>query len=382
MTTPDALSTLDALIKATGDALRYSPSGANERYLLAQSFLALQLNDPALDELENSLSVKPDFNDPEFNDPQLAIVNVALNRFLKITDANYRSSMMKQAVDVLRDLAEVEESRIWGLKRGRIGYIHHWLGRFSYELLDFKTAQSSLETAFACGYLPFTNLSELCVIHFRAGAYEEAELAYQRVNRLADASVVAQTAALEEDIRIEFWLAWVANHTAAARAEQGSDPRGALRRWLKGRKIQRGLDWLEDDQRRRFAAAQLLALGAILLNDSLNATGLWARSRPRKVAISEIETAKSSRRVRRLKTALMCFQRAITESVESAVRADCLYRMAVAYSALAEADTAGATSWRAQALDALDSTTAADRRTEYATRIGSLRAKLAQTKAS
>jgi hypothetical protein len=78
----------------------------------------------------------------------------------------------------------------------------------------------------------------------------------------------------------------------------------------------------------------------------------------------------------------MCFQRAITKNVDSALRADCLYRMAVAYSALAEADAPGATSWRAQALDALDSTTAADRRTEYATRIGLLRAKLAQTKAS
>jgi tetratricopeptide (TPR) repeat protein len=377
LTTPDALSTLDALIKATGDALRYSPSGANERYLLAQSFLALQLNDPALDELENSLSVKPDFDDP-----QITIVNVALNRFQKITDANYRRSMIKQAVDILRDLAEVEESRIWGLDRNFIGYIHHWLGRLSYELLDFKTAQSSLEIAFACGFLPFANLSQLCVIHFRAGAYEEAELAYERINRLADASIVAQTAALEEDVKIEFWLAWVANHTAGSRAEQGSNPKIALQRWLEGRKLQRGLDWLQDDQRRAFAAGQLLALGAILLSDSLNATGLWARSRPRKVAKSEIETAKSSRRVRRLKTSLMCFQRAITKNVDSAIRADCLYRMAVAYSALAEADAAGATSWRAQALDALDSTTDADRRTEYATRISSLRAKLAQTKAS
>ena len=79
------------------------------------------------------------------------------------------------------------------------------------------------------------------------------------------------------------------------------------------------------------------------------------------------------KRIRYLRRAIKQFTRTIGFALDTAIRADALYRTAAAYAELVQCEAASAATWRAYGLDALRRAEAADRRDEYATRIKQLR---------
>ena len=176
-------------------------------------------------------------------------------------------------------------------------------------------------------------------------------------------------------------LAFAANHTAAAFAEQGL-VEAALDRWNEGKACTQ--DWLEPisrrspegktvndvhkvDERFDLKGARSLSRGAILLAAGVDGTDLSKLTPPFEVSIAPEE---------RLKQAIGAFRDAIRCALDVSVRADAFYRTAVACVELANLETGNVATWRRRAEDATNRAESSDRRGEYVPRIASLRKSL------
>ena len=352
---------LDAALRLALKALNARPIGALERSLLARVYALLNLQDLATDEVRNALIFEP--GNWEI---QSLSAQVALLTFQTVTDKQVRRKALRGVVKVFRDLADFQSGDFSKLKPSSVGWAHYWLATFSLELLDFPTAQRSFETSFACRYMPAQSLQLLCLVHFRCGAFEEAESAYRRLEGLWPADNPEAKLKLSKELRDlgeekppAFSLAWAANGTAAAMAEQGLVA-PAMKRWRAGRIWKRRLQkasGLSADDQRFFNAGMSLCLGLILLSSARTAAAIPG----------------GEKRIRLLRRAIRTFTWTVGFAADTSVRADAFYYMGVGCSELARLDAANAAVWRLRGTEALLRAEAADRRDEYAERIRQLR---------
>lgn len=329
-----------------------------ERFNLANLYRLLRLQDRAAVESKNARTI-----DPTREALRVQSIEIAFDMFGTVTDIETRRKALRQAFDTLRELADDATGNMWNLDLNMIPWIHFTLATISFELLDYTTAQKSLEIAVACRYNVPESLQWLALVHFRCGAFEEAEKAYRSLSAYAPADATDGEAKRQRDLQ----LAATANHTAAALAEQGFVLQ-ALRRWQDGTTLSAQLT-LDPLIARGLGAAQALCKGIILL-----AAGI-ARTEASKLGVTPFPVPASP--AAQLKEAIEAFRESIVAAVDVSYRADGFYRTAIACQELAALETGDAITWRRRAEDALDRAEAADRRGEYVERIPALRKNLA-----
>lgn len=384
------LSRLDLTQKLVAKALANAPLGAVQRSRLATIYFLLRMTDLATDEVINALSLEPTNNEVT----SLSIIQAWTNIQL-VPDKKEQRKWLLQLDEIYGWLANAYSGNIWEMSRENAGMAHHWHGRVNTELLRFRAAQKGLETSFACRYKPIESLQNLCYVHFRAGAFEDAEKCHVRLRLLLRIDgdsrplqrqdllqVTDEYRKLEEEYPPAFHLALAAFHTAAAMAEQRLVV-DAAQRLREGRKWARSLAQLPPDQaemlRSVAAAAFLLCQGAV----RLAAGQIAAPVRPKTSSIADsaekdgdLGSHRVSPRIRHLEQAIDSFTQVIQLAVDRGARADAQFRIAVACEALSGLDSANAASWKSNGFDALRCAEAADRRDEYKERIPALRTAL------
>jgi len=361
-------------------ALELKPLGAPERNLLGELCFDLKLLERSEAEIVNALSIEPEGKfQPQFTQIKYEV-------FLTVTDKTVRAKAIRRIVDICREFTATDGTETGEFRTDPIGiaYWHFWLGVYSFELLEFQTAQKSFETCFARRFMPIESLQRLCLAHFRCGAFEEAEQTYKRLENfllsaLSNPDVEAvqgdRFKSLNEVQAPAFHWSLAANHSAAALAEQGL-VEAAVERWMAGKswgdKLVASITPDPVDLRRGLGAAQSLCRGAILLN-----AGILGAEVPDPEAGSPPAGYKGSKYIWQLEEAINCFTYTIGSALDTAVRADANYRIGVACEALSRLDPADKTGiWRARGVGALRIAQLADRRDEYADRIPALLAKL------
>jgi tetratricopeptide (TPR) repeat protein len=328
-----------------------------ERFNLANLYRLLRLQDRAAAESKNARTI-----DPTREALRVQSIEIALDMFGTVTDIETRRKALRQAFDTLRELADDATGNMWNLDLNMIPWIHFTLATISFELLDYTTAQKSLEIAVACRFNVPESLQWLALVHFRCGAFEEAEKAYRSLSDFVPADANDSDAKRQRD----FQLAATANHTAAALAEQGFVTQ-ALQRWQEGTMLSARLT-LDPPIARGLGAAQALCKGIILL-----AAGI-ARTDAGKLGVTPFPVPATSSG--QLKEAIEAFRESIVAGVDVSYRADGFYRTAIACQELITLETSDATTLRRRAEDALNRAETADRRGEYVDRIAALRKNL------
>ncbi len=355
---PDNFGAAPALVVR---ALEARPTRALERSLMARLYLVLKLPELAEGEMRNALIL-----DPADPDLRALYATAALGMYKTVTDKEVRRQSLRRTVGVFRDLAAAGDGRLRAEDNVRMdGWAHFNLAKFSYELLDYNTAQKSFQTAAACRYKPLESLASLSLVHFRCGAAEEGEEAYQRLKLLAAETNTATVAsakpedAFDEDKPPAFLVALSATHTAGAKAALGLT-RPAYARWKEGRKLQRSLP--AGGSKTSLISVQIYCLGLIRLSAAAS-----AQQKTKKLI---------------LRQAIRLFTRTLERAEDPTNRAEAFYQISVACDSLSRADAPNAHSWRARGLDALQKAENADRRGEYEKAIEKLRAVMAAAKDS
>ena len=359
-TDPDRIEDVRNVVQRVVDA---QPTGPLERSILARLYLLLQMPELAEAEVRNSLTL-----DPGNQDSRLLLCSAANTLRITVTDKEIRKRSMARIVGVFAEFEDV----LTGYHQNSTGagWAHFWRAVFSLEQLDYVAAQQGFETSHACGYQPFASLQWLCLVHFRCGAFEESERAFQRLKKLiAEMKPGEQVpAACDEGKDARLQLAFAASHSAAAAAEQGLI-RFAFERWRESHQLTKSLllqKLMSVEDAKGGAVAQLLCLGAICLNAGLGLAG------------SAISSAK---RIAALHRAIYFLERTVERSTDSAVRADARYRIGVACAELARSARTSREQWLHLAEGQLREAESADRRDEYRSRIHDLRAMIKQTSA-
>jgi tetratricopeptide (TPR) repeat protein len=394
--------------------------GGLERYNLANLYLLMGLHERANAESLNARMLD------KHSELQMQPIGIALATFRTVTDIETRRKAVRHAFNTFRDLANNLTGNIWQLDVRLVPWVYFNLGTMGFELLEFATAQRAFETCISFRYCVHLSLQWLALVHFRCGAFEEAEGAYWRLRRLfpsgpnagkppvlsagshtapgtpprgpgddpnggddtndrpPGADPAAMAAELQQHLPLidhQLQLAFAANHTAAAFAEQGL-VEAALERWNEGKACTRG--WLqpvpqqlpdgktfnevqEVDEQHNLKAARSLSRGAILLAAGVDRTDLSKVKPPFEVPGTPEE---------RLKQAIRAFRDTVASALEVSIRADAFYRTAVACLELADLETDNAATWRRRAEDATNRAESSDRRGEYVARIASLRKSL------
>ena len=366
-----------ALLRVT-EALARNPNEGLARSLLVKAYLWLALPGLAGDQLENALSLAP-------NDQYIRrmAADVALKILDTVTEPKLRRDALQRIVVYFTDQVAYCGQNVWSLdlekihqQRGNLGWAHFWLAFFSFQSsLDFTTAQSGYETAYACSYRPIQSLVKLCELYFRGGAFDEAERTYRRLKKLVPGEADDQSPllSLTDDLRQldeqkppAFGLAWASIHTAAAMAEQGSTRSMAMERYRVARKwrlqLKRALkahpadkQSLTADDLQLLTTRMFLAKGIILLGCT---RGLYLAP---------------DSRMRQLRCAANHFTRALQLGTDMSARADALFRKAKAFAELAKLDTEYKKHWQDCAAETLTLADTADRAGEYKERIEQLR---------
>lgn len=355
-TDPNEIENVRAVVQKVFDA---RPTGPLERSILAGLYLLLQMPELAEAEVHNALILKP--NDPDY---QVLLVDVANTVRLTVTDKDVRKRSMARIVRVFADLALTLTD--FRQNTDGAGWANFYRALFSLERLDYTAAQQGFETSHACGYRPLESLQYLCLVHFRCGAFEESERAYQRLKTLVEEIKPGEQDPAknhaEEKPRLQ--LAVAANHSAAAAVEQGLI-RFAFGRWRESRQLTRSLRQqkaIDDDLAKNASVAQLFCLGTIRLYAGRGLAGT---------------TASTAKRIHTLRRALLLLERTVERSWDSAIRADARYRMALACAELARLEETNREQWLRLAGEQLRGADVADRRDEYRDRIRDLRLYLA-----
>ena len=397
-------------------ALDVRPLGARERNLFAELLFYFMLLERSENEVHNALSIEPDA------DIQLEFAQISQKVFETVTDKQVRSKAIRRIAEICRRFTATDGTEADDFRTDALGAApwHYSLGMWSFELLDYQTAQKSFETCFARHHRPVESLQWLCLVYFRCGAFEEAERAYSRLNAVLqmEENIFLLTKNFE-DVRPEeglsgvpaFNWAMAANHTAAAMAEQGLII-AAAKRWkegkdwgdklvaplnpepnveyltdpkykayvkyldgLKGREVQMDLQYKQylANLKLILDAAQSLCRGAILLN--AGKVGAAVPDPPPE----EIppKSYPGAAQVWHLEKAIELLTEAIAFAADTSIRADANYRIGLACEALARLNGEKSEVWRSRAEDALENAKKADRRDEYTDRIAELTKKLA-----
>ncbi len=385
-----SIDTLDSLRSLALKALQSAPVGAMQRFWLATAYYLLRLPGLAMSEIGNALSL-----DPENTDLLFLSIQVTWQSIQSIPDKREQQKGLRRIAENYSHLAERARGDMWNLSRLYVGTACYWLARFNAELCRYPAAQQGFETAFACRYKPVETLQVLCYVHFRSGAFEDAESVYKRLLQLlaiaaapdrfrrADLLAMPDPSNLRgEDSPPAAHLALAAFHTAAAQAEQRLVV-DAARRLRDGKRWARALAGVTgapiDAMRSQVAVASLLCHGTVRLAAGqimvpLCAGALPSADHPANKSSRQADFA--ARRLRHLRQGIHMLTRAIQQGFDQAVRADAQYRIAQACEALAALDTANADAWRSTGLDALRNAESADRRDEFRKRIPALRSAL------
>ncbi|MGB6130506.1 MAG: hypothetical protein WBG54_01910 [Acidobacteriaceae bacterium] len=397
--TEPSLDRFDALRSLALNALQSAPLGAMQRYWLAITCYLLRLPRLAMSEIGNALSLDPD------NSNLLFLANqVTWQSIQSIPDKAEQQKGLRRIVENYSHLSDRARGDMWTMDRAWVGMACFWLARFNMELLRYPAAQQGLETAVACGYKPIESLQNLCLLHFRTGAFEDGESVYKRMIQMlhigadpgrfrrADLLVVPNPAVPpSEELPPAANLAAASSHTAAAMAEQRLVVEAA-RRLRDGRRWARSLRTVAgapmDNLRKSLAVAFLLCHGVVRLAAGeivAPISSAAACSAEKGTENSAKQTARAAnftaRRMRHLRQAIEMLTRTVEQALDQAVRADAQYRIALACQALATLDAPNAEAWRSCGLDALRNAESADRRDEYKDRIPPLRTALqAQSK--
>jgi tetratricopeptide (TPR) repeat protein len=354
-TDPDSIESVRTVVQKVVDA---RPTGPLERSILAGLYLVLQMPELAQTEVRNALIL-----DSRNQNYQLLLVDAA-NMVLKtVTDKEVRKRSIARIVGVFAELAltltDFRQSSVGA------GWAHFYRAVFNLEVLDFLAAQQGFETSHACGYQPIGSLQWLCLVHFRCGAFEESEKAYQRLKSLIGELTPGKPlpGRYNEEKEAGLQQAFAASHSAAAAAEQGLI-RFAFERWRESRRLTRSLQKqksISDDDLKNAFVAQLLCLGTICLGAGRGLAGT---------------TASTARRIHTLQRAICILEWTVERSTDSAIRADARYRIAVACIELSQFVETNTKQWLRLAIDQLRETDLADRRDEYKGRIRDLRTSL------
>jgi lipoprotein NlpI len=377
------------------NALELRPLGARERSLFAGLLFDFKLLERSEVEMNKALSLQPDGSYQE------QFPEIYFQVFLTITDKKVRAKVIRRIWEICGDLTATDGAETESFRRNPRGTLfwHFMLGVYSFELLEFQTAQKSFEICFARFYKPVESLQRLCLAHFRCGAFEEAERAYTRLSDyLQNSALQAEGGILqltrksidiEETLPPAYHRALAANHSAAAMAEQGLVD-AAAERWKEGKDwgeklvtpwcTESGFEYLNDpkylnESKRGLNAAQDLCRGAILLNAGKLAAAV---TDPMNETAPLQYRYKGTEHVWQLEKAIECFTKTILGAFDTSVRADANYRIGVACEALARLDPDRAAIWRPRGRDALRIAQFADRRDEYADRIPPLLQMLAE----
>ena len=192
------------------------PSARTKGYCLSGHIVLLNLLELATDEVSNALSL-----DPGNEVIKELAVEVAQRIFDTVTDRQVRCAALRRMMLAFGDLAAGARGGLWTVNLLRIGWPHFWLARIALELLDVTTAQKGFETSFGCRFKPFESLANLCLVHYRFDAFEEAEKVYHRL--YTHVSIVKPKEArlrptdeldkLGEEHSPDFWLAWASKRT-------------------------------------------------------------------------------------------------------------------------------------------------------------------------
>jgi tetratricopeptide (TPR) repeat protein len=341
------VATKTVIAKLVAKSMEDRPLAALNRMNLANFYLSCSLTDLAKSEISNSLSLAPDSTES-----MIRLAKSCLNQFQRVTDKTLRRRALIEICRIYRQMAEAREQAS-PLSPLDVGEIYWFLGTVSFELLDYKTAQQSFWTAYSCGYQPLDAQQWLCLVYFRCGSLEEASRSYGLANdvfrRIEEPTV--------DDRRT---LALAANHTAAALAEHGLVEK-ARSLWQAG--VDMGKDAETDPSLSPLKPAQDLCEGAILLAEGTDLTSpLTVRERREK-----------------LKEAIGKLRDAIGSMRDQTVRADGLFRIALACEELARIDRENSANWLRHARESLRQAETADRRDEYAVRIKMALARLEPT---
>ncbi len=355
-TDPNEIENVRAVVQKVFDA---RPTGPLERSILAGLYLLLQMPELAEAEVHNAIILKP--NDPDY---QVLLVDVANTVRLTVTDKDVRKRSMARIVRVFADLALTLTD--FRQNTDGAGWANFYRALFSLERLDYTAAQQGFETSHACGYRPLESLQYLCLVHFRCGAFEESERAYQRLKILVEEIKPGEQdpAKNHDEEKPRLQLAVAANHSAAAAVEQGLI-RFAFERWRESRQLTRSLRQqkaIDDVLAKNASVAQLFCLGTIRLYAGRGLAGT---------------TARTAKRIHTLRRALLLLERTVERSWDSAIRADARYRMALACAELAWLEETNREQWLRLAREQLRGADVADRRDEYKDRIRDLRMNLA-----
>jgi tetratricopeptide (TPR) repeat protein len=354
-TDPDSIETVRTVVQKVVDA---RPTGPLERSILAGLYLVLQMPELAQTEVRNALIL-----DSRNQNYQLLLFRAANMVLLTVTDKEVRKRSIARIVGIFAELALT----LTDFRQNSVGagWAHFYRAVFNLEGLDFLAAQQGFETSHACGYQPIGSLQWLCLVHFRCGAFEESEKAYQRlkslIGEMTPGKPLPERYREEKEPRLQ--QAFAASHSAAAAAEQGLI-RFAFERWRESRQLTRSLrkqKSIGDDDLKNALVAQLLCLGTICLGAGRGLAGT---------------TASTARRIHTLQRAICYLEWTVERSTDSAIRADARYRIAVACIELSQLVEANTKQWLRLAIEQLRETDAADRRDEYKVRILNLRMSL------
>lgn len=352
---PDSIENVRTVVQKVVHA---RPTGPLERSILAGLYLMLQMPELAQTEVRNALIL-----DSRNQDYQMLLVAAANTVLMTVTDKDVRKRSIARIVRVFAEsaltLTDFRQNTV------AAGWAHFYRAVYSLEGLEFLAAQQGFETSHACGYQPLGSLQWLCLVHFRCGAFEESEKAYQRLKRLIGEMIPGKPLPerYNEEKEARFQQAFAASHSAAAAAEQGLI-RFAFERWQESRQLTRSLHKqksISDDDAKSASVAQLLCLGIICLGAGRGLASV---------------TTSTAKRIHALRRAILILEWAVERSTDSAIRADARYRIALACVELAQLVETNPKQWLRLTVEQLRETDAADRRGEYKDRIRDLRTNL------
>jgi tetratricopeptide (TPR) repeat protein len=355
-TDPEKIDKVRTVVRKVVDA---RPTGPLERSILAALYLMLKMPELAEAEVRNALILEP-----ANSEYRLLLANAASMVLLTVTDKDVRKRSIARIVGVFVELALT----LTDFRQDTVGagWAHFYRAVYSLERLDFLAAQQGFETAHACGFQPLGSLQWLCLVHFRCGAFEESEKAYQRLTKMIGEMKPGEPfpPRYSEVKEPRLQQAFAASHSAAAAAEQGL-VRFAFDRWRESRRLSRSLQKqkaMSDEDAKSTSVAQFLCLGIVCLSAGRGLAG---------------STAGTGKRIKTLRRAIFLLEKTVEKSSDSAIRADARYRIAVACAELARLEETNREQWLRLAGEQLQEADVADRREEYKDRIRDLRMNLA-----